>query len=210
MRAVRAVVVESLLIAVLGALFAFVANAVSPRGLRLNRDYFPGGKNFPALATTNTPARETPPVTPGASANPVDALVQRLARQGLHAAGRAEVIRWFQDPQREQGLIVFVDARAEAHYAAGHIPGAWQFNRYRPEDHLATVLPACLTAIKVVVYCTGGQCEDSEFAAIMLRDAGVPAANLFVYPGGMTDWTSARQPVEIRARLSGQLLPPRP
>lgn len=203
MRVVRAVVVESLLIAVLGALLALGANAVSPRGLRLNRDYFPAGKTSPASATSVAPARETPPVTPGA---PVDAVLQRLAQQGLRAAGRAEVIRWFQDPQREQGLIVFVDARDEAHYAAGHIPGAWQFNRYRPEDHLATVLPACLTAIKVVVYCTGGPCEDSEFAAIMLRDAGVPAANLFVYPGGIADWTAARQPLETGARLSGQRL----
>jgi len=69
------------------------------------------------------------------------------------------------------------------------------------------VLPACLGALQVVVYCTGGQCEDSEFAAIMLRDAGIQRQNLFVYPGGINEWSALKLPVELGARKSGQLKP---
>jgi rhodanese-related sulfurtransferase len=53
------------------------------------------------------------------------------------------------------------------------------------------------------VYCTGGDCEDSEFTAIFLRDVGIPKEKLFVYGGGMTDWTTNGLPVEIGGRKSG-------
>jgi rhodanese-related sulfurtransferase len=118
-----------------------------------------------------------------------------------------DVVRLFRDPRYDQNLVVFIDARDDAHYAAGHIPGAHQFNHYRPEQYLPNVLPFCLGAMQIVVYCTGGQCEDSEFAALMLRDAGIPAASLFVYPGGMNEWTSLNLPVELGPRRSGQFKP---
>jgi rhodanese-related sulfurtransferase len=62
--------------------------------------------------------------------------------------------------------------------------------------------------LKVVVYCSGGECEDSEFAAIMLRDAGVPRDILFVYAGGILEWKATGLPVETGARLSGEILRP--
>jgi len=124
--------------------------------------------------------------------------------------GSNEVVQLFRDVRYEQGLVVFVDARDDAHYQAGHIPGAWQFNHYRAENYLDAVLPVCLNAQQVVVYCTGGECEDSEFAAIMLRDAGVPGEKLFVFTGGFTEWAGNKLPVETGARLSGQLLDHKP
>jgi len=205
MRDLVAVAMEALIVAALAVIMALAANAVSPRGLRLDRDYFPGAATPPGAASSAAPH-----AVAGAPVDPAAAVLRRLAQQKLQVATGSEVLAWFRDPMREQGLFVFVDARDDAHYQAGHIPGAWQFNHYRPEKHLPTVLPACLTAIKVVVYCTGGQCEDSEFAAVMLRNAGVPADGLVVYPGGMAEWTANRQPVEIGARRSGQFLPSKP
>ena len=73
---------------------------------------------------------------------------------------------------------------------------------------MPTVLPLCLNAQKIVVYCTGGACEDSEFAALMLRDSGVPAENLYVYIGGMAEWTTNALPVEAGPRGSGQVTRP--
>ena len=106
--------------------------------------------------------------------------------------------------------MIFIDARDDHHYASGHIPGAWQFHHYRAENYLPAVLPVCLTALQVVVYCTGGDCEDSEFAAIMLREAGVPRDALSVYAGGITEWTANGLPVETGTRRSGELLKPKP
>jgi rhodanese-related sulfurtransferase len=207
MRALASTIGETLLVALLGLICALAANAVSPRGLSLARDYFPTGERSsapvgraPAPANASTAAAGTSAVE--------DPVVRRLARQQLRAVSGSDAVALFQDPQREHGLFVFIDARDDVHYQAGHIPGAWQFNHYRPESFLPTVLPVCLSALKVVVYCTGGQCEDSEFAAIMLRDMGVPAENILVYIGGMSDWAAGHHPIEIGGRSSGQFLKP--
>ena len=204
MRSVRAVFLEALLVAAAGFLVALAANALSPKGLRLSRNYFPDFR----VATTNPPAATNVSAsgTPAGTNLPVDPTVLRLQQRGLKLANSSEVFELFQDPRYEQGLIVFVDARDDEHYTAGHIPRAWQLNHYRPEGYLPVVLPACLGAIKVVVYCNGGHCDDSEFAAVMLREAGVPPENLFVYVGGINDWTAQGHPVESGARGSGQLV----
>ena len=55
------------------------------------------------------------------------------------------------------------------------------------------------------MYCHGGDCEDSEFAAIMLKDNGIAKEKLFVYGGGITEWTDHGLPVEIGSHNSGRL-----
>lgn len=201
MRKAEAVVIEALGVAVVGLVIALAANALSPRGLRLSRDYFPA-PTVPlveAAVTNSTALSLIPAVAPSPT-------VQRLHQRGLQLVTSNAVVELFRDPRYEQGLVIFIDARDDSHYTAGHIPGAWQFHHYRAEDYLPTVLPACLTALQIVVYCNGGECEDSEFAAIMLRDAGVPRENLFVYVGGITEWKANGLPVETGARRSGRLL----
>jgi rhodanese-related sulfurtransferase len=204
MRNAKAVVVEALLVAALGLVFAIAANALSPRGLRLSRNYFPDAGT--RLSATNSGATATTPV----SANASNTTIQRLQQHGLQLVSSNEVVELFRDPRYAQGLVMFIDARDDQHYAAGHIPGAWQFHHYRAENYLPTVLPVCLNALQIVVYCAGGECEDSEFAAIMLRDAGVPREALFVYAGGITEWKAGGLPVESGVRGSGQLLPAKP
>jgi rhodanese-related sulfurtransferase len=204
MRIAKAVVVEALLVATLGLVFALAANALSPRGLRLSRNYFPDAGTTPSA--TNVSATTITSV----STNAVGATIQRLQQHGLQLVSSNEVVELFRDPRREQGLVVFIDARDDQHYAAGHIPGAWQFHHYRAENYMPAVLPVCLNALQVVVYCAGGECEDSEFAAIMLRDAGVPREALFVYAGGITEWNAHGLPVEIGVRGSSTLAKPSP
>lgn len=149
------------------------------------------------------------PATAAPAAGPLSAAaVARVQEKGLQVADRGEVAQWYHDPGYAGGRIVLVDARDDAHYRAGHIPGAWLFDHRRAGDDLAAVLPACLAAAKVVVYCADADCDDSESAAILLRDAGVPAERLFVYPGGMTDWRAAALPMETGARHSGVLIEP--
>jgi rhodanese-related sulfurtransferase len=211
MRKGPAIALEALLVAALGVAFALAANALSPRGLRLSRDYFPeqssAAKTSPATkstaGTTGLPAVAIHP--PGAS--PTDAIAQKLQQRGLQIVSSNEVVELYRDPRREQGLIVFIDARDDSHYTSGHIPGAWQLDRFRPENYLPSVLPACLAALKVVIYCSGGECEDSAFAAILLREAGVPADALFVYIGGITEWKAGGSPMETGPRGSGTVTP---
>ncbi len=194
MRKAKAVVLEAMLVAALGLAFALAANALSPRGLRLSRNYFPGDHKPVVVASPDAHSGA------GASTNQLSAVLERLRRQNLQSVTSNEVTELFRDPRYAQGVVVFVDARNDPEYQAGHIPGAWQFNHYRAEAYLPAVLPVCLSAEKVVVYCNGGECEDSEFAAIVLRDAGVPRENLFVYTGGISEWMTNGLPIEIGAR----------
>ncbi len=73
------------------------------------------------------------------------------------------------------------------------------------ERYLGAVLPACNAAQQVVVYCDGGDCELSEFAAEFLRSsAGVANDKLFVFSGGLKEWERRQLPLEIGERKSGQ------
>jgi rhodanese-related sulfurtransferase len=199
---------EAALVATVGLAFALAANAISPRGLHLGRDYFPRAE----IPSAPIAAPASPTNVVGTTDLPVGqkAAPPPLSPQGLQLVTSNQVVELFRDARYEQGLVVFVDARNDSLYEAGHIPGAWQFDHYHAERYLPTVLPPCLSAQQVIVYCIGGDCEDSEFAAIMLRDAGVPRENLFVYTNGIAEWMASGLPVETGARRSGQLLQPRP
>jgi rhodanese-related sulfurtransferase len=200
---VKRVLQEGALVAVVGAALAFLANAFSPRGLQLTKDYFPG-----KTSTVPAPGAGTNLTTvAGAKTNtPLELLSARLQAHGLQLADSNQVIQFFHDPLREQGVVIFIDARDEEHYRAGHIPGAYHFDRFRPELYLTNVLQVCLVAQQMVFYCNGGDCDDSEHAAIMLRDSiGIPKEKVFVYGGGLTEWITNGLPVELGLRNSGQL-----
>jgi rhodanese-related sulfurtransferase len=202
---VRNVFLEALLVAVAGIVLAFGANLVSPRGLALTRNYFPAGINRPVLAATGVGSpRDVANTNPPAS-SPAQLLAVRLKELGLQCVDGRQAAQLFHDPRFKQGSIAFIDARDEQHYREGHIPGACEFDPYHPEKYFATVLPVCQAAEQIVLYCNGGDCDDSESAAITLRDVGIANQKLFVYTGGITEWTTNGLPVEIGGRNSGNL-----
>jgi len=109
----------------------------------------------------------------------------------------ARVVELFHDPRYAQNLVVFIDARGDKEYEEGHIPGAHQFYHLQFEKYLSTIVPLCQAAQQIVVYCGGGDCELSEFAATMLaNDLGVPKEKLSVYGGGMNEWKDKHLPIE--------------
>ena len=198
----KRILLEAVLVSVAGAAIAFAANALSPRGLSLTKNYFPGA----TIGTVAAPI--TASVTPAAgtnSASPAQLVAARIRELGFQTIDRTKAVELFKDPLFSQNLILFVDARDAAHFREGHIPGALEFDPYRPEQQLGTVIPACQSAEKIVVYCNGGDCEDSLFATIILRDAGISNPKLFIYSGGFQEWTTNGLPVELGERNSGQL-----
>jgi rhodanese-related sulfurtransferase len=115
---------------------------------------------------------------------------------GVQVVSFDEVCEMFDDPERAAGLILFVDARDDDNYNEGHIPGAVQLDHYNFERYLPKVLPLTRSAEKIVVYCNGGDCEDSLFASEDLFGAGVPYEKVFLYPGGIEEWRQRGMPVE--------------
>jgi rhodanese-related sulfurtransferase len=198
---IKAIITEAAVVVFVGAGFGLVANQFSPRGLALSRNYFPAGTN--RVAAAPVPAPPAPgPAAPDESADAAQ-VSERLRDKGLQEVKRKQVETLFHDPRHQDGRVVFVDARAGDGYEEGHIPGAYQLDPYHPEKEIGTVLSVCKAAEMVVVYCTGGECEDSDTAAILLRDGGVPGAKIFVYGGGSKDWQEAQLPLETGPRNSG-------
>lgn len=167
------------MVAGIGLCVAIIANFLSPRGLSLSRDY------FPAAIPDETPK---PPVI---VENPTPAPTHEFA-----TATRAEVEAFTRDSRFVTQKFVLIDARNVANYQAGHIPGALQYDHFRPTDNIAQIAPACLAAEKIILYCHGGTCEDSIFAARLLVGYGVPAARLAIYEKGIEDWRAANLPVQ--------------
>ena len=205
-REFKRILLEALVVAAMGLAFALLANLASPRGLSLTRNYFPGTTH----GSDSSANSKVTPATNGDGHVAQNSVAARLKEKGLRLIDREKALQLFRDPQYELESIVFVDARDDRHYAEGHVPGAFQFDRYYPEKHLPAVLSACQNATSIVVYCTGGDCEDSEFAALTLKDSGVPVERLAVYAGGMTEWVANGLPVEIGERRSGTLRGPKP
>jgi rhodanese-related sulfurtransferase len=199
---VKSALVEALLVAVAGAILAFSANALSPHGLRLSHNYFPGGSPPAETVTAPVPGAKGTNAAPSAD----ELLAARLKEKGLQLIDGNRALELFNDPRRAMGLVVFVDARSnEQHYREGHIPGAYHFDNSRYQELLPSFVAVCAQAQLVVVYCTGGQCEESENVAITLRYANVAAEKLLVYGGGITEWTARKLPIETGARESGQI-----
>jgi len=194
---------EALLIALAGALLAFAANALSPSGLNIRRNYFPADTSSAASAGNKNPATSTNAVPAE------DDVVARLKQKGLQPLNTTEARKLFDDPRHQQGLILFIDVRKTEEYEEAHIPGAQHFDYYYPGNDVGPVVAACQPAEKIVVYCGGGKCDLSENAALMLRDnAGIPGGKIFIYTGGITEWKEKNFPVETGARNSGKLIDP--
>jgi rhodanese-related sulfurtransferase len=185
--------VEVLVVAITGAVFAFAANQISPRGLTLTRNYFPAENSHKATAANFT------------ALSPAQLLAVQIRENGLQLVDGGQTVKLFHDPRFKQNGIVFIDARDESHYQEGHIPGAYEFDPYHPGKYSAAILPICRAAEQIVVYCNGGDCDDSETAAVLLRNVGVANQKLFIYAGGIAEWTNNSLPVETGARNSGNL-----
>ena len=170
---------QSLLVLVLGIAFAALANHFSPRGLSLTRDYFPAAV---------VPQPPVPPIPA-----PLD---QPAPKHEFSAATREEVEALTRDPRFVMQKFLLIDARNVANYRSGHIPGAMQYDHFRPTENIAQIAPAALAAEKIILYCHGGNCEDSIFAARLLVGYGVPATRIGIYEKGIEDWRAAGLPLQ--------------
>jgi len=124
------------------------------------------------------------------------ALVARLAEKGLSAIGHRAFVTLTEDPMMAAGAYLIVDARRAEDFSAGHIPGALHLDPFFPDEGLPALMPLLPIAQRVVVYCNGGECEDSETAALMLMQFGVPSDRLAVYTGGIAAWRADERPEE--------------
>jgi rhodanese-related sulfurtransferase len=85
--------------------------------------------------------------------------------------------------------VLVVDARRRRDYEQGHVAGARNISPWEGDADAkitALVNEARDGALPVVVYCSGGDCEDSHMLAQRLYGGGFN--NLLVYKDGWPDW----------------------
>ena len=98
---------------------------------------------------------------------------------------------------------LFLDARRTSVYEQGHIAGARPFSVWESDidDKVRKLFdergePA-QQAQPIVVYCLGGDCEDSHMLAQKLW--GIQFNNVYVYKDGYPDWATHRAPTHAGA-----------
>jgi rhodanese-related sulfurtransferase len=85
------------------------------------------------------------------------------------------------------GAVMWLDARPDEDFAAGHIPGAKLLNAEHWDTLLPDVLNAWTPGQKLIVYCSRQNCDASHEVARRLRDEA-NLKNVFVLEGGWEAW----------------------
>lgn len=211
MNALVRTIVESAGLLVVGTTIAFAGNTFrNKNSIELSRNYFEikpvAVPDKMARVSENVqPITESPvipavpsagvPATVYADVRTAEPEIEKHLEHDYQPIAFAEVKAAFSDPRREQGLIVFVDARADEPFASGHIPGALQCDHYNLNQYIGPVLAKARVAEQVIVYCNGGQCEDSILMCQNLLENGLDYNAVFLYEGGWKEWEKSGMPI---------------
>ena len=88
--------------------------------------------------------------------------------------------------------VMWVDARPDTQFQAGHIPNAIQLNEDRWDELLSRMLGVWSPDRRVIVYCSSQSCAASHEVAKRLREnAGLK--DVYVLKGGWETWQATKQ-----------------
>lgn len=182
---------EWLFVLGLGIALSVILNHHSSNGLDVSRDYFLSSETI-SYKDSNSGRQHS---SDHSFETEVQQSIERLMQKGFQPKITAEIVALMEDPRLESGEVVLIDARNEALFQERHIPGAYLLDHYKIDQYIDRVLPMCQVAEQVIVYCSGGQCEDSEFTATDLQQLGVSQDKLFIYAAGMRGWNRGAYPI---------------
>ncbi|MFQ5461575.1 MAG: rhodanese-like domain-containing protein [Phycisphaerae bacterium] len=181
----KSTILESMIIAVAGIALGTVSNTLRTSGsLDLFKAY------FGAVAT------KQPLVADSRGSENVDEHDDAAADSPYQVITVDEVADIVGDPElMASGLYVLVDARNENVYEEGHIAGALRCYHYELEACIDRVIEAATGVEKVIVYCNGGECEDSKYMCHELIDNfGLPYESVYLFAGGWAAWMEHELP----------------
>lgn len=158
------------------ALFLALANSfLNPSAMALGNNYFPGSGAIPEGSQGTI--GDGPSLVPGKPAHEFQ--VADLDEMKADMA-------FFGEPE---GDILCLDARSPELYSKGHIPGSLLLDHYHKDKYLPALLPRLQNAAMIIIYCAGGDCEDSIFLArTLMYEHEIDQEVLWIYEGGMLEW----------------------
>jgi rhodanese-related sulfurtransferase len=161
------ILIRSLIILLVSALVAIVANLVNPNGVDWV-GYWP-----------NVSDSDTIWLSPSYDSE-LDPPAIHLALAYDHFLSRR---------------FLFVDAREPEEYEDGHIRGAINLPFDSFDDHWPDVEPLMPADTPIVVYCSGTECESSlHLARLLEEEFGYEHVEIFF--GGWRGWFNERLPME--------------
>lgn len=89
---------------------------------------------------------------------------------------------------------LFIDSRSRSDYKSQHIPGAWNIPFEENKEGLNSEMLFAPIDKTLVIYCAGGDCQESIGLAKLIHRLGY--RDIRVFSGGWTEWRAARLPVE--------------
>lgn len=131
-------------------------------------------------------------------------LLAVAAAWGTHAwHPRAPALYLVQEPLRDdevsmqaiqerwKGDVLWIDARIQEQFDAGHAPGALLLNEQKFDEQLFGHLDTLQANTKpVIIYCSAAKCEASRHVLERLKQT-LPVENVFVLKGGWQAWKAA-------------------
>ncbi|GMU38527.1 MAG: hypothetical protein KJ057_14895 [Phycisphaerae bacterium] len=153
-------------------------------------DSLPSGSAANSASSSPTPASQPPPheVTETDGVHP---------EHEFTAITTAQVAAIVDGTDPDAATTLLIDARDVAPYEEGHIPGAYRCYFSTIDADLAAIADYLEAGYRLVVYCNGGECEDSINLCRMLRDErGVLEENLLLYEDGWKAWSAGDRPVD--------------
>lgn len=202
-------------ITIIGAaiIVAFLANVFADRDRKvaLIADDGLSGRRVASSDPTlpSSIQEQTPAPSPTGSAEPLDTAPSEQM-SAAPTVSREEMLQRF-PPTEQQPFVnispddarwlhgqgrVFLDARRTSEYEAGHIAGARNFAVWEADVNdkvQAFAEEGHDPDLPIVIYCSGGDCQDSQMLAQKLW--GLFYNNLVVYEDGYPDWVSNGGPV---------------
>ena len=94
----------------------------------------------------------------------------------------------------DSGIYIFVDARSQEDYEAGHIKGAVSLPVGQFEEKITAFLERYPPEVVIVTYCSGRTCLDSHHLAEFLLEFGYDHVTVFI--DGFPGWEAEGHPIE--------------
>ena len=147
----------------------------------------------PKTTSTSGTAPDVAPTTSTAPATQKGASAQDvLKRFPVHADKPYVELAYDDVAALHDAQALFLDARRSSVYEQGHVAGARSYSVWESDidDKVRQLFDergnAEQQALPIVIYCSGGECEDSHMLAQKLW--GIQFNNLYVYRDGFPDW----------------------
>jgi rhodanese-related sulfurtransferase len=135
--------------------------------------------------TTTTPTPHSPPPTPATEEDPLKRFPPHPDKPYVEVAFAD--VKWLHGKN-----VLFLDARRTSVYEQGHIAGARPYSVWESDidDKVRKLFDERSDPreqeLPIVIYCSGGDCEDSHMLAQKLW--GIQFNDLYVYKDGFPDW----------------------